>query len=212
MFDRLGAWETLGTIDVDTNVEGAEIRLDGALVGTSRRGVTRLVDARAGPRTISLAASGYAPAEVTAQVKAKGVATVSVRLEESGTTVGTLAFWSGIGLSAAGVAVLTGAIIGQHTQTSGFVCVDPVGCEGSAWLRSGSGTTPEEAIYGSKSGLRYAPFGIGLMLGGGLIAAGSEYFEPDGIPWISMVAGVALGVATYSIMSALDNPQKLTLP
>jgi len=216
MFEQRGAWATLGTIDVKTNVDGAEIRLDGALVGTSRPGVTRLEDARAGPRVVSLAASGYAPVEIPIQVRAKAITEVEANLDASGTGLAaarTMIFWGSLGVAAAGATMVVASIVGAGTQTNQFLCVHPNGqptCDQSSWLRFGSGDTPQEQIAGS--GLAIAPLGLGLMAGGGVTALGSELVEDDGIPWISIATGAVLSVATYLILNAAETPQVVTGP
>lgn len=53
-------------------------------------------------------------------------------------------------------------------------------------------------------GLAVAPLGFGLILGGITTAIGPEILETDGVPWISVLTGVGLGVLTFAVAGSLD--------
>lgn len=191
---RAQVWGALGTIDVVTAVEGAEITLDGALVGTTGRGRTRLHDVRAGSRTLALSAVDHLPYRATIEVVGGGTAEVQASVEpvhEGAAMVRSTLFVSGLVALAAGAAIIVSAL-----PQSGAVATVRIDHDGSEWRRFGDGSGP--AIV---------PLGYSIMAMGGTWLVGPALFE-DGrdVPWWSIVAGVALGAIAYGVSELAEDP------
>ncbi len=193
VLEREGVWDALGSIDVETEIEGAEIRLDGQLVGTSRSGINRLTGARLGARSVSLAAAGYAPWEARVEVTAGATVHTLAELVAQGAETGrTSVLWASVGLAAAGAVLLTYSAV-EASGDSRYLCLEAKpgdGCPGRPFLTFGSS-------------LAVAPLGLGLAIGGATGVVGPEFLETEGFPWISVVSGVTLGVLTYVISASL---------
>ncbi len=187
---RAQVWGGLGTIDLVTAVDGAEIMLDGALVGTTRSGRTRLHDVRAGSRSLALSAAGHQPFQATVAVAGGHTAEVQavvvpMRAEGARTAV----FVAGLVSVAAGAAVMVSAL--PMTSEVGTVRIDHTGSE---WQRYGDGGP---AVF---------PLGYSLAIMGGAWLVGPALFEDEGdVPWWSLGVGLALGVIAYGVSELAED-------
>lgn len=214
-FEKSGHWEPHGAVLITCSIAGRTIELDGAAVGVTRKGTTRLTGVAPGKRRITVAGrSGRAPFEATVEVTpgASAAITAEVEAEErpagAGAIVRGATFWSGVGLAAIGVGLSTYAAVATPSKIA--VCLDAPG--------GGSGLCPPEreflsfcelssddpAACGGSKGVLVAPLGFSFIGAGGAWALGSALFGgEDDVPWIPLAAGLVLGAVAYGVSAAL---------
>lgn len=207
MLESVGVWEELATIDLHTNVNDAEIRLDGFLVGTTRAGLMRLRDAPLGSHSLVIAAAGYTDFEQAVQLTAGDTAVVHAELEATRSAkdvVRGATFWGGLGTAVAGGAVLAWGGSLAASGASGYACVPD--CGGSSWVRAGRDVDTSDGIDDvTGGGPALIPLGYSMIATGAVWTLGPLFFEEDDIPWWSIVAGLAVGVVSYSVSMLIES-------
>lgn len=206
--DQAGHWEPFGVIEITSDVAEAAIRYDGNPIGNTRGGVTRLVGARPGPHSLVVEHPGFLPYESTVEVK-KGETTqaaIDLAVAPSNTSgvLRAATFWGGFAVAAAGVAVAAwGATRDAGVETSCFGDCS-TGAEFSTFGLDPSAVGTTSAV--NPGGVAVVPLGMALAGTGLTFTLGTWLIgDDDDIPWIQLLAGLAVGGATYALSVVLDN-------
>jgi hypothetical protein len=212
LLEQTNHWEPFGTIELSVNKSGVGILLDGAPIGTTHAGLTRIERVTSGIRQMSFEDPERGDENTAVEVIRNQVARVEVDLKGgvSGSAAGIRkgVFWTGLGLGVAGAVLTTVAIARSDSNVSTY-CFDSPGanCRSMSQFQS-IGYSASEAEKGgdpNPSGMLLAPLGYSIALTGITFALGTYLFgDSDEIPWIQLVAGVALGAASYGISSTMN--------
>lgn len=205
--EEVGHWEPYGVIEITTDVEEASLRYDGRAVGDARGPLTRLVGVRPGTHSLVLDRPGYLTYETEIEVAKGQTARASVDLAVAPSNapgvVRAVTFWGGMAVAAAGVAVIAlGASRASGVETSCFGDCS----SGSEFTTFGldpdaAGTTRPV----NPSGVAVVPLGLALAGTGLTFTLGTWLIgEDDDVPWIQLLAGLAVGGATYGLSVLLD--------
>ena len=189
-FEKLGAWRPHGTLRVKLPTEGFVLRVDGKAFEASNSEL-QLDHAETGTRTVALEHPDYESLKETLHIARDQTtlwrpALVDKRLGEA-RVPRTVVFVSGLGLVAAGAALL--AVAAAQSASAGPRCLHvgepPCATETSAFTRLGPVPT--------------APLGYSLALTGGVMAGGVLLSDATTLPWWWTALGVGLGVASFAI-------------
>lgn len=119
--------------------------------------------------------------------------------------LGPVVATGGLGLAALGVAVGVVATIAPPTRTGLGVCRGTECPPASTSFRSlcdlGLG---DPSCAGAPSGLRLFPLGAALVAAGATWWLGTEWGQEGGLPWRSLLGGLAAGVALYATLVLLE--------
>lgn len=168
----------LGAIEVECALDGAELQLDGTMVGVTHKGANVIADVRAGKRQLRVAHPKYALYSRELDVEPNTTAKVTaqlIELETPADTIRTVSLWSGAGVAALG-AVL--AIVGiLNARSDSIVCVgggaDRSACDAAMRVavdRPASELAPNVL---PEDGSIMLPLGVGMLIGGAAISGAS---------------------------------------
>jgi hypothetical protein len=203
-----GHWEPYGDIEIDCELDGASIKLDGANLGTTVKGITEIKGAHPGKRTLELEHPGHLPFRTEIEVVRKRVTKADADLIVAPTnTVGVVrqvVLWTGVAAAAAGAAIGIAAIATQgDAETSCFAPCD-TGKEFETFGHDDANAGRTDPI--NPGGVAVGPLGLALA-GTGLVWSLGTWLlgSDDDIPWIQLAVGVAVGGATYAFSVLLDH-------
>jgi hypothetical protein len=206
-FDRFGHWAPYASLELSSNVDGAQLTVDERTVGTVRAGTQRVEQLRAGTRRVGLGLPGYDPVVATVELGPGDVARLDLELSRSRGPLVDIFLWGGVGLIGAGAAVsAVGAVAAGGRSTP--VCIQ-IAVEAPC-PRQGEFVTTGGETGGvpNPPGLAIAPFGFALAATGLGLVAGSWLGADLGEHWwwISALSSLAVGAGTYGLAVALDGP------
>lgn len=214
VLEKNNHWDPYGTLELSSNSEGVAINLDGVSVGTTKKGVTRIEKVTAGMRRLTFEDPAYEPYSTEATVERNQVVRVDLdlRRKAGGATsfLRDAVFWGGGGLIVAGAGLTVWSAARRDGQVSTY-CFDAPGgdCRASSQFQT-LGYSPGAASAGddpNPNGLLLAPLGYSIAITGAIFMLGTYLFgDEQDVPWIPLVAGVALGAASYGLSAALNPP------
>lgn len=183
----------LATLVVEGAPEGAALELDGQLLGPAAGSRVAVVRIEPGERILTVRAAGQSARSYP--VRLTPGAHERIRLGDEARPARTgperdIALVSGLVVAAAGAATLA---VAAATAPEGTTV-----CEGCGDRFTVVGEAPPDRFGPppeGPTGVPAAPLGAGLVLAGGLLAAGSQLEPGDGVPWWSILLGVAVGGA-----------------
>lgn len=204
--EAVGSFAPFGAVDLDVG-PGVTVAIDGVIAGLTGPGTTRVDEVRAGRRVLRFEAEACDPVEQVLEVEAGEVARVSLELEPRSAPGREALLWVGAGTAAAGASILVYALA-RHDPAARTACfAGTAGCEaGSAFETTGYDGGGGLAAGANPAGLLVAPLGAALLLAGGAWISGSRLGTGDGVPWVELGVGLALGALTYGIAAAIDTP------
>jgi hypothetical protein len=214
ILEDAGQWLPYGEIEIEGLAPGALVQLDGLPVGTANGQAMQIAHVMHGHRAITLEHAAYLPLEIAADVEAGKSAHLRTRMIAKdpgiGPAVRSGVFWGGVGLAAGGVAISAFALFRQRSDVAVYCFGPPMGstCSASQQFQR-SGYSPSVApTFENKlnsGGVLLLPLGYALVGAGAVWALGTELFSDDSdLPWIPVVAGIAVAVAAYGISAAAD--------
>lgn len=206
-FDRFGHWAPYASLELSSNVDGAQLIVDDRTVGTVRAGVQRVEQLRAGTRRVGLSLPGYDPAVATIELGPGDAARLELALTRSRGPLVDIFLWGGLGLVGAGAAVsVAGAVAagGRGEPVCVQVTVDAPCPRQNEFVTSVAATD----VAPNPPGFAIAPFGFALAATGIGLVAGSWLGADLGEHWwwISALSSLAVGAGTYGLAVALDGP------
>jgi hypothetical protein len=192
-------WRPHGTISLLGLREALQLELDGQPLGTVGPGPVELRELLPGMRRLELWAGGRRLHSRLARVERGQTALVRFDDAASEDPGGASPRWT---LVAAGAAVLAGtAMVGATALDDPgptLRCLEREDC-GRRFVRIGDGPSALSRA------LPITPLGLGLI-GGGLVAGLGALIEggDDEVPWVSIAAGIGVGLATTALGLALE--------
>jgi hypothetical protein len=196
---EVGVWRPHGTLSILGLRETLQLELDGHALGAVGPGPVELQELLPGMRRIELWAGGQRVHARSARVERGQTTLVRFDAARAADPGGASHRWT---LLAAGAAAVAGAALIGATALDDpgptLRCFEREDC-GRRFVRIG-----DEPSALSRA-LPVAPFGLGLI-GGGLVAGLGALIEDGGdeVPWISIAAGVGVGLATTALGLALE--------
>lgn len=215
-FDRFGNWEPFGKIELSMSQAGLEIVIDGATVGTTKSGVTMIEQVPQGTRRLRLQSPEYETYETQLVIQQGGVERLSPKVSRAsgmGSVGRTATIIGGAVVAALGTAVTIWAVAAQDTGVQ-IICLNRQEgeCGSSRFLRTGFDDSVSNGDPNA-GGFLHAPLGYSLVATGATMSLGTLFFtDEDEIPWIPLIAGVAVGFASYGISAALDGSSPFDEP
>jgi hypothetical protein len=205
IFEQNGAFQPWGEIALKCETPGLAIQLDGATLGTTQGGATRIVRVVAGARTLTIGGKGTFERQVDVGRGETVAVEAAIKLGGPSQLRAAL-LWGGAGIAALGAGAVVFALA-RHDGSAQSYCFRPC-TGGSSFETAGydpAATDPTKPI--NPSGVLLAPLGYSLMAMGGAWAVGSWIGDEDRAPWIELTAGVVLGALAYGLSAALNpNP------
>lgn len=187
--DRAAHWNVYGKISVQAPRPGLSISLDGAKLGPTSEGATKVADVHVGTHAIALDELGVSK---SVAVAANSTAEVTFELPKDRSTVRAVSLWAGVGLAATGVVIETVALASAGGTTSLTVC-------------RGVDCMPEAPNRFERAGpILVAPLGYALFGTGATWAGGALLGDEREDPWIAIIAGGAVGALAYGLSAALE--------
>ena len=210
VLERGGFWQPYGAVSV-SGPPGLVVELDGSVVASTADTPLLLTSVMPGGRTVVVSNpdGSQVPFRRVLTVERGRTAEVSVTMVErpdaSAAGLRTATFWSGIGVAAAGAVLTAYGALAPRDITHVRSCRGG-GCDGGnagfATLCELSSSTPQGC---GSTGVLVAPLGYSLIATGGVWLVGTQLFGDDGdVPWVQLVAGLAVGAVSYGLSAALD--------
>lgn len=196
----------LGAIAIANTLAGAELRVDGVLLGSAGAPSTMLLDVRPGVRKISMAG-----AELSIAVEPGKTANAAfpVELGRVAPDFGRhrLIFWTG-----GGVAVLGGALAIYSAVRGGAIEARCVGssaearCEAAGFptFALDTGALPSSDRDAVNGGPPILPLALGLLAAGGTAALSAHLSEDPEAWWLPLLLGAAAGGAAFTATLLAD--------
>ncbi len=208
-FAEHGVAEPAGAITIAGGRAGLEIAIDDALVGITGPGTTRLEALAPGARRVSIRDPERHEELLTEAVMVRPQTPVEVRIPPPAVapdrTRMKVGLFGGVAIAAVGIAI---SAVGIGLAPDRDVVTPCVGADCTEQRTSRlAGTCDlahERSSECANGGLLLLPLGYSVALSGALWSIGSVLFPDSELAfWLSLVAGVGLGAATYGISSAL---------
>lgn len=208
VLEERGHWEPWGTVLLRTKTEEPlEILLDGKSVGATTPDETELVQISAGSHVVELSHPDFAPARATMEVRRADRVEVEIpliRTADDPFVLRPILTWSGLLLAAAGGAIAIIAVVRADDEVK-TACFDGSSCAHDGFLTFGYTTNASDPASVNPSGVLMAPLGYSLAATGATWSLGTLLFGDDhDIPWIQLVAGLAVGGGAYALSAALE--------
>lgn len=213
VLEKTNHWEPYGTVELNINAEGVGINLDGVSIGTTRKGLTRLEKVTSGPRRLSFDDPAFEPYSTELVVERNQIVRADIDLRRKNNNASFLrdaVFWGGSGMVVLGTGLAVWSAARSDSSVSTY-CFDApgAGCRAQSQFQSLNYDAAAASMGKDPNpdGLLLAPFGYSIAITGLAFALGTYLLGDDtDVPWIPLVAGVALGAASYGLSAAL-NPQ-----
>ncbi|MBI2374380.1 MAG: PEGA domain-containing protein [Deltaproteobacteria bacterium] len=208
ILERDGHWRPFGaivlTLEDDASVA---LSLDGAAIGTPKRGETRISNVPAGRHSLSLENPSYERFVREVVVERGGEAALTatlVRLPSADHAMArSVVTWTGAGLAALGATVLAISIVNAGNAEVDLLCFNDSDCREPTFYALDGST--DEKLNPDRGSILGAPLGYSLMGAGAAWSLGTLFVgSGEDFPWIQLAAGVAVGAAAYGISAALD--------
>lgn len=199
--ERMGELEPFGAIEINSVTPGAELRIDGTVQSVLTEGRTRLTEVRPGRRRLDVSRPGYAAYRAPVRVLRGQTATVAVELVSleappDDVAQDTLLY---LGAAAAATGVALGVFAGVKANSVRSTCLastPEATCDGlgppTFALTSGDLPSTDPARV-NPSGAPIAAVATGVGLMGAGFTLGALLFEEDGLPWKTLLTGLAAG-------------------
>lgn len=185
---------------------GAELRVDGHPVGQTDHPTVVLSDLPRGQHEVMVIHPDFAPYRRSIDVggSEQAVYDVALRRAPRGVRSRDVLFWSGVASAAAGAALL--AVAAAEDDRGTTYCFEGADCAPGTRFNSFSGP-PESGIGSAPSdgGVLVAPLGISLVSAGVVWSVGARLEGERRVPWISLLAGLAVGGAAYGVSAAVSD-------
>jgi hypothetical protein len=213
VLEARGAWEPFGGLVLEGAPAGAVISIDGAVAGVAQAGINRVEGIKPGARMIAVEHPRFEPASVAVEIARGELARVSLpELARRGSELGLRRglFWTGIGASAAGVALVIAAAVSAGDTQVLCLTTDPEDsrCSGhsSFWELGGSPAAGGSRFSPERSGgVPLAPLGISLVAAGAGFTLGAAFLgEEQDPPWLALAIGLGAGALSFGLSIALD--------
>jgi hypothetical protein len=191
--EAAGHWDPYGTIEIQCELPGLEIRLDGQAAGVTSPTTTRIAQVLAGDRALSLTRPDLQPIQATLRIDKRQVAHFEAHpspLPGDHAAIRKGVVWGSAAVVVAGLAI-TGVAIAQSNEATNHVfCWS---CGSSELVKLGSSPIPTAALGWSLVGLG-ATAGLSTLL-----------FGDDGdLPIIPLIAGAVVFGGSMALSIALD--------
>lgn len=192
-----------GRLIVEADRPNWQVEVEGLPVGLSNNEVMVIDGVREGQRAISVQPTTGGGSVWTQDVAITRGAEVHVRPVlglEAPTDAGQAVFWSGVGAVGLGLGILAYSLLATPQATELDVCVV---CDGGASRRFAR-TSDFWSKDGPPGGPLVAPLGYSVAAAGATTSLASLLGPPEDFPWWAIVAGIAVGAASYGVSEALD--------
>lgn len=196
----------LGSVALANTIIGAELRVDGAPIGSVSETSTTLLDVRPGVRKISM--SG-ATLELRVEAGKTASSAFAADLGRAAPDFGRhrLIFWTGSGVAVLGGALaIYSAVRGSELESRCFGASEDARCESAGFPTFALDTAAlpsgdRDAVNG---GVAILPLAVGLLAAGGTAAIGAHLSEDPDAWWLPIVLGAAAGGAAFTATLLLD--------
>lgn len=207
VLEEAGYWEAWGELVIETSLEGLEITIDGAPVGATAPGETRVQEIRAGSRSITFQSPAIERFDGTVEIQ-RGTTVrfhPDISTLSGGGSIRTAVIIGGAVTAAIGVAV-SAIAIGRHSGGIQTYCFQgsTLGCSAGSGFES-TAYSPSRADRlepVNPSGLLLLPLGYSLVGAGAAWSFGSFFSSDQDIPWLALAVGAGVGVAAYAVSAA----------
>lgn len=185
-FERAGAWQVYGRLEIASPVAGLSVALDGRPVGMTVAGILRLENVEAGTRRLAFEAGGYAPILHTVVVSPGYTQTVALEPEKVSDPSGPRAF-----------TIFAGAL--SATAGLGFLALAELADPRPASAREGYLHFGFVSTGRDGEGPAIVPLGLALLTAGATWALGTWlYGDTKDLPVGQWLLGSVLGAALYA--------------
>jgi hypothetical protein len=213
-FTAAERWRPFGAIEIEVGVEDPfAIELDGVSIGATVGGRATVLDVRPGTRSVALVNEDFEEYATTISVvTAKTVFVRAEPIRKQSQLIFVLrqgVLWGGVLSAAAGVSLMIYAAAAASSHDNYNVCVGGGSC-GSPYLRFGASADDQmESRDPTKSANGEGPPIV--PLGYSLVGLGTAWMlgpilddDPERIPWIEAVVGIAVFGAAFGLSLAFD--------
>lgn len=184
----------VGSIELEVDVGGVAVELDGRAIGViERAGLTRVTDVRPGQREVVLR-SGQRVAKAVADVPAGGAARLGVQLDVRGEPFPHAVVWPSVGLLALGSTMLAVGV--ERADGLGIVC-------GESCSRPFARLFPGE---GAGAGPLAVPLGWSLAAAGASYGVTAILLGDDADWWVAPAVALAVGLVAYGAGEFAGSP------
>lgn len=191
--DRARHWEVFGEILVHAPRPGLSISLNGAKLGPSAEGPTRIRDVQNGAHVVAI---DELKLTKNVDVASRSITEVTFELPRGASPLRTATLWTGVAIAAAGVAIEVATLASDGGSTALNVC-------------RGADCAPDAEKRFDRAGpFLAAPLGYALFGTGGTWAGGALLSAEEETPWIALIAGGAVGVLAYGLSAALEGSRQ----
>lgn len=209
-FEATGNWRPYGEVELRGAPADAIVYLDGAPLGATGPERTRLRQVDPGRRALRLEHPGHLPFSSEVVVRRGEVADLSVtmvaREVETSALPRQVTLWTGAAMVVAGVGL---SIYGATKPQSDLrtVCIEPTECtDGRRFITFGYDPEQDDPRAINPSGVMIVPLGYSLAGAGATFSLGALLTDEGDLPWISWVAGAAVGALAYGVSAAVAGP------
>lgn len=200
-------WEPLGELTIEDAPEGAAVIVDGETLGTSRAGTVIVRELRPGTHQVELQRGTAVAWSRSFTLGIRDRARIQVGTKAEAGPGPSALFWTGLGLTAAGLAT-TAVALTLSPSGSTVYCNSDCGNRFVGLDESLDAT----GLGGAPSGVLAGPLGLGLVVAGATWSVGSLLEADAEVPWISILTGVALGGLVYGVSAATNSGPSGALP
>ncbi len=211
VWEDAGYWRPYGQVRLLDPPVGTDIVLDGETVGVAA-GETLLERVAPGIRFLELRHPNYLPVTHTIEVTRGETFEVSGKLTAQpaagAENVRRTLLWGGLAVAVAGGALAGWAASRQDSDlVSGCFATPNGSCQaGNYFLSFGYDRDATDPAQVNPNGVLIAPLGYSLAATGAVWSLGALFSEEGKIPWIPLIAGLAVGGLSYGLSAALGSP------